>query len=348
MHIVSTSEVVRPEATDAAKRGAESVVAKEAPRFEWENAHDLMLANIPPLQWLVRGLITEESMGAIAGEPKTSKTWALLELAIAVATGTKAFGEFQTGPKKPVGLFLAEDHRKSVRKRLYALCAGRGLTGNAAAEACAQIFIVCRKSMTIPTDSEAFIASLPEGIEFGLVGFDPLRDVHESEENAGTEMRPVMRALREIRDRTGACVVFTHHSAKMTKEVGERRAGQRMRGSSVVHGAIDFGLYMGLEDGSGLDNTEWRNECTVEVKAGRGAGVFTLTLNVSDDSNGEATKATWTHSSGKDRKPLPGAPRGDGDRGGDGKALRKSRTRTHDDGATEFLDPTDYVEVGRQ
>ena len=266
----------------------------------FKSAATLVSSPSIPLRWTIHGLLAEKSVGVIAGEPKTSKTWALLEMAMAVATGKKAFGEFKTERARPVVLFLAEDSEPSMRTRLRAMAVGRGAKPE---EACALIHLACRDRLSLPSQRARFIASLPEG-DVGFIGIDPLRDVHSAEENDSGPMAEVMGALRDIRDVSGASVVFTHHTAKQNGDSGERRPGQRMRGSSAIHGAIDAGFYMRLENEP--DGSRWENKVEVEVKAGRGAGVFKITLTVEDDDNGEAKTATWAHSKLESDRPASG------------------------------------------
>lgn len=45
-------------------------------------------------RWLIDELFTSASVGLLDGPPKAFKTWVAAELALAVATGTKAFGRF--------------------------------------------------------------------------------------------------------------------------------------------------------------------------------------------------------------------------------------------------------------
>ena len=293
---VESADAIGPTKADQRLADAEEKLSRirredKGSLIEFKSASTLVSSPSIPLRWTIQGLLAEKSVGVIAGEPKTSKTWALLEMAMAVATGKPAFGKFKTGEAKPVALFLAEDSEQSIRTRLRAMAVGRSTRPE---EACARIHLACREHLSLPEQAAQFIAALPAGV--GFIGIDPLRDVHSAEENDSGEMAKVMGALRDIRDLTDACVVFTHHTAKQNKDSGDRRSGQRMRGSSAVHGAIDAGFYMELLPENGSNGSRWENKVEVEVKAGRGAGVFTVTLAVEDDDNGEARKAEWAHS----------------------------------------------------
>lgn len=266
-----------------------------APKLQFEPAAALLGRTFPPTPWLVRGILPEDSVYVLAGEPKSHKTFAAIDLCVAMATATPALGEFQPGKSEPraVAIFAAEDSPRSMRARLSALALGRGLDP---AKALERIYIQCRGGLDIGTDQGlcalgAALRMLPENP--ALVVIDPLRDVHRAEENDSGEMSIVMGNLRALRTIIGCSVLLIHHMAKSTRDTNGRRVGQRMRGSSAVHGAIDGGLYVSPKDSTG--GTIFTNACEVELKAAKGAGRFVLTLALRDDVNGEVEHAKWTY-----------------------------------------------------
>jgi hypothetical protein len=270
-------------------RGAQ--VTHKGAGFAFESAVDLFTQDLPRPLWLVRQLLPEAGLCAIAGEPKTAKTWSALELALSVATATPAFGEFECSEAHNVALFLAEDSPRSVRNRLRALSKARGIDPVTASR---RIFLKCRGSVDLSTDEGAarIIVAVRSIGTIGLLVLDPLRDLHSAEENDSTEMAGVMHRLRAIRDATGAAVAFIHHMGKQGKDNAGRRPGQRLRGSSAIHGALDAGLYL-----SDLETdfcSWWTSKAHVEIKAGAGAGFFGLRLDVEDDADGEAVSARWS------------------------------------------------------
>src|SRR4051812_28578680 len=54
------------------------------------NGRDLMRMKLSPAPWLVRNLITRNSVGVLGAEAKSIKTWITDEIAFAVASGTPA------------------------------------------------------------------------------------------------------------------------------------------------------------------------------------------------------------------------------------------------------------------
>jgi RecA-family ATPase len=83
------------DAREAVKGWRARSAATEAP--QWEDAADIFMEDFGELKWRVQGMLIEKSLCVVAADPKASKTWLLLELAIAQATCTKAFGRLRGG-----------------------------------------------------------------------------------------------------------------------------------------------------------------------------------------------------------------------------------------------------------
>ena len=77
-----------------------------------------------PLQWAVTGLLPE-GFGLLTGPPKAGKSWASLDVALAVASGGKALGKVPTGHARPVLLLALEDGDRRLQDRCRALLQGQ-------------------------------------------------------------------------------------------------------------------------------------------------------------------------------------------------------------------------------
>jgi hypothetical protein len=85
-------------------------------------AADLMAEDLPPVQWVVPGILPE-GVTLLAAKPKLGKTWMALGLSVAVANGGMALGSRRV--EQGDVLFLAlEDNRRRLRKRLGMLLSG--------------------------------------------------------------------------------------------------------------------------------------------------------------------------------------------------------------------------------
>ena len=77
----------------------------------------------PPLAWAVPGLVPE-GIGLLVGPPKAGKSWAALGIALAVASGGRAFGHVPVGPARPVLYLALEDGDRRLQERARTLLHG--------------------------------------------------------------------------------------------------------------------------------------------------------------------------------------------------------------------------------
>lgn len=274
-----------------------------APNPLFEASTDILRRPHASTPWLVKGLMTKGpgSITLLGGEAKTSKTWAELEIFIACATGTKAFGEFETGVPIYCALFLAEDGEAAYATRVTALVAGRA-GGMSVEEATARIYVQPRGRTLdlLKIDDIALIVAScwATGNKIELVGLDPLSDIHEGEEDKRDSMAVVMRHARAIGTILKAGVFLVHHMGKPSDGGSKRTGGQKLRGSGAVYGSLDSGIFI-VNPKSPDGRTKFESRVESKVKAGRSAGFFDLTLTIEDDDDGQATKAVWKYTDGK-------------------------------------------------
>lgn len=85
-------------------------------------AGELLDAEFEPVKWAVDGLLPA-GLSILAGAPKLGKSWLVLSIAIAVATGGKALGYAESEPGKVLYLAL-EDGPRRLQDRLMKLLSG--------------------------------------------------------------------------------------------------------------------------------------------------------------------------------------------------------------------------------
>jgi len=270
------------------KAKLDAATGTRVPLFQTD-AVELLGRHFDGARWLVTGLITRGGITMIGAEPKAAKTWLGTEIALAVATGTKVCGEFFAEFGR-VAYFYAEDMDVQVRNRVRALVAGadRRLLGG-------RLFLQPRGTFIDILDDNNLawlVASCRRLGTIDLLVLDPLRDIHDGEEDKSDSMRNVMRRLRVLAELLGCTVAVVHHAPKSNKDNAKRRPGQNLRGSGAIHGSVDSGLY--LEDSDGDGTNVFTNTVTSQVKGAKSAGRFSIELEVTDDDQGEATDARWT------------------------------------------------------
>jgi hypothetical protein len=299
-------------ALDDVSRVMGEVPKREGTKPLFQAADVFMAAQLPGLDWLVRGLITRGGTAVIGAEPKTGKTWIATEIAIGIATGTPVCRTFEVSHPGKVAYFYAEDGGQQVQNRIRSLLAGR----NQSVSSLAGHLYVCPRGETLDLrknqDLAWLVAAARQIGRLDALVLDPLRDIHTGDENSSNDMAEVMRRIRVLGTLLQCTVLVVHHALKSNMESSKRRPGQKLRGSSAIHGSIDSGLYIGLKDGDGKCRFEL--DVISEVKGGQSAGRFGLSLVITDDESGGARKAEWTK--------LEEVEEGGGEEADDAKALK--------------------------
>lgn len=99
------------------------------PELEIISARELVrrVAAMPAPRYLVRGVWPADAYGVLAAEWKAGKTWADLDLAVSVASGTAWLGTHVIDRPGPVLLFLGEGGARKMERRLRAICEARSV-----------------------------------------------------------------------------------------------------------------------------------------------------------------------------------------------------------------------------
>jgi AAA domain len=261
----------------------------------FKSARELFAKTFEPPRWLVEGIVLEGGTAMIGAEPKAAKTWAGTEIALALATGTKVFGKYVTRPTSTAYLYT-EDMETDIKSRVRGLLAGRGLTVDALGER----FIAEPRGRRIDITKAEHCAGIIASVrlheqrigKIGVLVFDPLRNIHMNDEDKSGEMVVVFEHLKMIGTLLGCTIIVVHHSKKANGQ-GSKRGGQKLRGSSAIHGFLDCALYLS-DTKTGDDGEYITNAVESETKAGRSAGSFELTIRFVDDPITRAcVKATW-------------------------------------------------------
>ena len=200
--------------------------------------HTLSLAELltrpaPEYSWLVEPLLPQGGVMGLAGDPGTAKTWLLLELAQAVATGRHFLGRFVT-QQGPVLIIDEENGQARLQRRLARL------THQSPGDCPVYIASMCGVNLSQDQWISTLRNKLAE-IRPRLTLFDSLVRVHRGEENSAQDIARLFAVLTSFRHEFGSAVVFTHHLRKMGFI---RDMGQRVRGSSDILAYVDSMLGM--------------------------------------------------------------------------------------------------------
>ncbi len=196
----------------------------DEPRPWLIDAADLLAEDDPgPTPWLVEDMIVDGAIIAAVGRWKTTKSYGLLDLCISIAAGEPAFGEHTIPIPGPVVFVNEESGRAALWRRLDSLCRGRRIDPERLRGR-----LMLGANARVKLDDARWQEEL---IQLGLTVaprmfvFDPLARMKAAgrEENAQTDMAPLIEFMRLLRQETGAAVCFVHHTGHI---------GEQMRGSS--------------------------------------------------------------------------------------------------------------------
>ena len=198
----------------------------------FDDIPDILTMDIPPIKYLVDGMIPRGAMVLWAGSDGVAKTYLAQKLAVAVATGGKFLG--RGCQQAPVLILDYENPSYIVRKRLDVLTGGPIGTK-------LKVWGTWLPEQPPQIGSELLLTIAQETQPLIIV--DPFRYAHGAEENDSTEMMAVMQQLRYCAVK-GAAVVILHHVAKVE--------GSNGRGSSAIRGAVDVGYIQSVDGEHGL------------------------------------------------------------------------------------------------
>jgi len=222
--------------------------------------------------WLVDGLWAAEGVGIVGGAPKCCKSWLALDLALSVASGTKALGRYDVHGAGPVLLFAAEDPPPTVRARLDGLACRRDLALERV-----PIHVITAASLRLDTQADcARLAATVARYRPRLLVLDPFVRLHRIDENSALEVSGVLAYLRELQREHHVAVLVVHHARK-SSAVGEQ-AGQSLRGSGDFHAWGDSNLYLRRRRGV--------LEMTIEHRSAASPDPLQLALEAGDQDRG--------------------------------------------------------------
>lgn len=258
------------------------------------------LGGIEPPRWTIKGLIPEGAFGVLYGPPGSFKSFMAIDMGLSMASGFDWLGR-----------------RTKPGAVLYIACEGGGGLG-ARIEAwkrhhdadAPEGFRLVRASLPLsdPATVEALLDETRFMKEAGrpprLIIVDTLaRAMAGADENAAGDMGKAIHALERLGRETGATVLAVHHTGK--------DADRGPRGSSALHGAVDFMISVKAVGTLGADLTiekqkDGRDGVTIaldliEIELGRDEDGEAFGSLVATESSRKAAKA----GKGKGRRLTP-------------------------------------------
>jgi hypothetical protein len=220
------------------------------PRITAVSYADLMAAVESRPGWLVEKMWLRESHGIVAGEPKTFKSTLTLDLAMSVASGKPLWGVFPVHDLGPVVIIQNENADWIQQDRMAKIAASKGLGGKVGVvngqvvgkwPTDLPIHSVNNAGFMIDDDEmRDAVEELLLAVKPKLVVFDPLYLMFGGDVNSAKELQAALRWLMSLRNEHKTAVMLIHH---WNKNGESKRGGQRMLGSTTLHGWTESALY---------------------------------------------------------------------------------------------------------
>ena len=192
------------------------------PRYKLLNGSDL--AQLPPLIWVVKGVLPSTGIAGIYGPSGSGKSFLYLDLAIAIAYGNSWFG--RRVKSAPV-VYVALEGEAGLKQRVDAwkLHFAQQLPMNLQ-------FMIQPFKLPFEEDVDAFAKVLPKGC---VVFIDTLnRAAPNTDENNSRDMGTLIESAKRLQTATEGLVVLVHHTGKNVS------AG--LRGHSSLIAALDAAI----------------------------------------------------------------------------------------------------------
>ncbi len=226
------------------------------------------MAACPPVRWRVRGVLPTEGIAAIFGPSGSGKSFLVLDLLAAVASG----GDwFECRTKAAPVLYVALEGEAGVAQRVQAYQVKNGRM--------APDFRFLLQSLDIrnATDRADLVSAIQAvGWSGGVLCLDTLnRAAPGMDENDSKDMGEVIGAAKAIQAAVGGVVLVVHHTGK--------DATRGLRGHSSLIAALDAAIEVTRTD----DRREWKIAKSKDGEDGE-AHPFKLDLvRICEDEDGE-------------------------------------------------------------
>ena len=213
------------------------------PQLQTISAADLQRKNIPPLYFIVNGLLPRGGLHILASPPKYGKSWLCIDIGLSVASGSPFLG-YRTN--KTACLYLAlEDSDRRLKSRMNKILDGKPAPQDFYfSTACANM------DNGLFPQMEGFLKEHPETGLIIVDTFQKVRGAPHGREGAYQADYREAGALKAFADHWNISVLIVHHLRKMTDESDPFN---RISGTNGLLGAADTAMVLAREERNSIN-----------------------------------------------------------------------------------------------
>jgi hypothetical protein len=196
---------------------------------------------------IIKGILTSEGSGWIAGEEKLGKSIYALEEALCIALGIAVCGMFEVPVRQRVLFFEEEDSPQRVKVRVDALLRGHGFDpddGDFRKELDHWFQVAVWSGLTLDdADKVLSLRSTIERFQPRVVYLDAMRKMTSRDSNSQQEASKLVNILDDLRRRHGCIFRVLHHYRKGQGHGRSGRGSQEISGSYVLGAWAETSLF---------------------------------------------------------------------------------------------------------
>lgn len=195
---------------------------------DFPDPEELLSGDAPVLpDELIEGVLRQGGKMSLTGPSKAGKSFLLIQLALALATGSEWLG--YKCAKKKVLYINFEIERNMMKSREWSVCDAVGINK----EDAAKNMHTWNLKGTIATMDKLRVSLVRrcKKFEYDVVIVDPIYKTLTGDENSATDMSRFTSYLDEVCNKAGVSVIYAHHHSKGAQ--GGKSAADRSSGSGV-------------------------------------------------------------------------------------------------------------------
>ena len=283
-----------------------------------ESFSEVMMSRSASPGWLVEDYWLKNSHGIVAGEPKSFKSTLALDLCISVASGEPFHGKEVHHPGTVV--YIQNENASWIMKdRMEKMTNDKGLVGAVHRDDSSisvtwpkdiPLHLINNKGflLTDPVHQQLFEKILDQ-YKPTLVVLDPLYLMFDGDINSAKDLASTLSWLLECRYKYNTGIMIIHHYNKGGAAT-TTRGGQRMLGSTTLHGWIESAWYIQAEAEADeeMDEEKEHSAMVTLQREFRGSGIvpkLDLTITMGDVGEPEYSVEIDRHTPVADKKKKP-------------------------------------------